>query len=104
MAHDKVSIISTALYEEVLERAYKFAPTVEADEVGGGYTVAIPDLLIHGDGPSLFAALQDLAENLLDYAADYFKRVDFFARSQNRKDHYPYLRRIVDCNDLRQIY
>ena len=74
----KVSIISTEIYEEVLERAYKLNPVVEEDEDGKGYTVSLPNLLIHGDGSTLIMALQDLAENLMDYATDYFKRIDFF--------------------------
>jgi hypothetical protein len=95
----KVSIISTAIYEEILDQAYKFHPVIEADEDGGGFTISLEDLLIHGDGPTLLAALQDLAENLMDYASDYLKRIDFFRQIENRKGHYPYLRRIAKCDD-----
>jgi AcrR family transcriptional regulator len=100
---DKVSIISTAIFEEILDRAYKFHPMIEEDEAGGGYTISLEDLLIHGDGPTLAEALQDLAENLMDYTLDYLKRIYFFRQIDNRKDHYPYLRRIAKCGDLKQV-
>ena len=100
---DKVSIISTAIFEEILDQAYKFHPEIEEDKDGGGYTISLENLLIHGDGPTLFAALQDLAENLMDYTTDYLKRIDFFRQIENRKGHYPYLRRIAKCEGLKQV-
>ncbi len=100
---EKVSIISTAIFEEVLDQAFKFNPIVEKDETNQGYTISLENLLIHGEGPTLLSALQDLAENLMDYASDYLKRIDFFRQIENRKSHYPYLRRIAKCNSLNQV-
>ncbi len=99
----KVSIISTAIYEEILDQAFKFNPVIEEDEAGGGFTISLEDLFIHGDGPNLLAALRDLAENLMDYTSDYLKRIDFFRQIENRKSHYPYLRRIAKYNDPIQV-
>lgn len=100
---DKVSIISTEIYEEILDRGYKFNPIVEGDPDDKGYTISIDELLIHGDGPTLIHALSDLAENLMDYAQDYLSRVDFFRQIENRKNHYPYLRRIAKLTDAYQV-
>lgn len=99
----KVSIISTDLFEEILKEGYPFHPTVEEDKEGLGYTVSLEELLIHGEGSTLSEALQDLAENLVDYAGDYLRRMDFFRQIENRKRHYPYLRRIAACNDIKQV-
>ncbi len=96
----RVSIISTDLFEEILDSAYKFNTIIEKDEEGNGYTISINELLIHGDGLTLPEALRDLAENVMDYASDYLKRMDFFRQIENRKGHYPYLRRIAKCNDI----
>jgi len=98
-----VSIISTDIFEEILDRAFKFNPVVEKDPDGNGYTISIEELLIHGDAPTLFDALKDLAENLMDYAQDYLTRIDFFRQIENRKEHYPYLRRIVKHKDINQV-
>jgi hypothetical protein len=100
---DKVSIISTELFEEVLNNAYKFHPLIERDTEGKGFTVSLDELLIHGDGDTLYNALQDLAENLYDYTSDYLSRIDFFMQINNRRSHYPYLRRIAGCKDIEQV-
>lgn len=99
----KVSIISTDIYEEILDRAYKFHPIVEPDPDSRGYTISIDELLIHGEGLTLYDALKDLAENIVDYAQDYLTRVEFFRQIENRKYHYPYLRRIAKLTDINQV-
>ncbi|MFA6662446.1 MAG: hypothetical protein WCS56_05390 [Bacilli bacterium] len=99
----KVSIISTEIFEEVLDRGYKFNPIIDEDPDGNGFTIAINELLIHGEGSTLIYALQDLAENLIDYAQDYLTRVDFYRQIENRKHHYPYLRRIAKLSDINQV-
>jgi len=99
----KVSIISTEIFEEILDRGYKFNPVIEKDDEGRGYTITLNELLIHGDGPSIAEALKDLAENVMDYATDYLKRIDFFRQIENRKGHYPYLRRIARYNSIKQV-
>lgn len=98
----KVSIISTSIFEEILDKAYKFNPVIEEDEENKGFTIFLNELLIHGDGTTVTEALYDLAENVMDYTSDYLKRVDFFRQIDNRKDHYPYLRRIARCESIKQ--
>lgn len=98
-----VSIISTEIFEEILDESYKFCPLVEEDEELGGFTVSLSELLIHGEGKTLRDAMKDLAENGLDYADDYLKRVDFYRQIENRKSHYPYLRRIAKCACIQEI-
>jgi len=102
-SREKVSIISTEIYEEILDRGYKFNPTIEEDPDNKGYTISIDELLIHGDGPTVIDALSDLAENLMDYAQDYLTRVDFFRQIENRKHHYPYLRRVAKLSDIYKV-
>jgi hypothetical protein len=99
----RVSIISTELLEEVLNAGYKFEPVVEKEPDDSGYTIALDNLLIHGEGATIYDALKDLSENLYEYAFDYLKRIDFFRQIHNRKDHYPYLRRIVKCLDVDEV-
>lgn len=103
LGSSKVSIISTEMYEEILDRGYKFNPVIDEDPDGNGFTISIEELISHGEGQTLIDALQDLAENLIDYAQDYLTRVDFFRQIENRKHHYPYLRRIAKLTDLNQV-
>lgn len=99
----RVSIISTEILEEMLDTGFKFKPVVEEDQEVKGWTVALPDLLVHGDGDTLYMALQDLAKNLMDYASDYLARVDFFRQIENRRGHFPYLRRIARFNEIQRV-
>ncbi|OGO81058.1 MAG: hypothetical protein A2Y21_01380 [Clostridiales bacterium GWC2_40_7] len=99
----KVSIISTDIFEEILDANYKFTPQIEEDREVGGFTISLNELLIHGEGSTLSDAMQDLAENVMDYAADYLKRIDFFRQIENRKSHYPYLRRLARYSDINRI-
>lgn len=100
---ERVSIVSTDIFEEILDANYKFHPSIEEDEIQGGFTVSLDELLVHGEGTTLRDALKDLAENVFDYAADYLKRVDFFRQIENRKGHYPYLRRLVRYSNIQEI-
>ncbi len=99
----RVSIVSTDIFEEILDSNYKFHPFIEEDQELGGFTISLNELLIHGEGTTLIDALEDLAGNVLDYAADYLKRVDFFRHIENRRGHYPYLRRLARYNDMHKI-
>jgi flavodoxin len=100
---EKTSIISTEIFEEILDNGYKFYPEIEEDTDGKGFTVSINNLLIHGDGATLFDALYDLAENLMDYSRDFLKKIDFYRQIENRKNHYPYLRRIARYDDIKKV-
>jgi hypothetical protein len=99
----KVSIISTDLFEEILNTGYKFHPVVEEDNEGCGYTVALDNIMVHGEGKTIYQALYDLSENLVDYASDYLSKIDFYRQVENRKNHYPYLRRIARCENIYQV-
>lgn len=99
----QVSILSTDIFEEILDANYKFNPLVERDEENGGFTISLRELLIHGEGISLYEALKDLSENVMDYAEDYLKRIDFFRQIENRKGHYPYLRRLARYQNIKQV-
>lgn len=98
-----VSIISTDIFEEILDENYKFHPLIEEDKELGGFTISLNELLIHGEGKTLRDAMKDLAENVLDYTDDYLKRVDFYRQIENRKSHYPYLRRLAKCASIQEI-
>jgi len=99
----KVSIISTDVYEDVLKQGFKFNPIIEKDEGNRGYTIYLNELIIHGDGSTVYEALLDLASNITDYAEDYINRFDFYRQIDNRKSHYPYLRRINMCSNINEV-
>jgi len=100
---ETVSIISTKLLEDIIDTAYKFNPVIEPDEDGLGYTVALDEVMIFGDGDTLEEAFYDLVENLIEYAMLYLEKVDFYRQVDNRKGHYPYLRRVAKCTNRDEV-
>lgn len=100
---ETVSIISTKLFEDIIGNAYKFNPVIEADEDGLGYTVALDEVMVFGDGDTLEAAFYDLTENLIEYAMLYLEKIDFYRQIENRKGHYPYLRKVAKCTNRDEV-
>lgn len=98
-----VSIISTDLLEETIDAAYKFNPIIDPDTEGHGYTVALDEVMVFGDGDTVNEAVFDLIDNLIEYTSMYFEKIDFYRQIDNRKNHYPYLRRIAKCTDRDEV-
>lgn len=101
--NETVSIISTKLLEEIIDEAYKLNPVIEPDEDGKGYTVALDEVMVFGDGDTLEEAFYDLADNLMEYTMLYFERIDFYRQIENRKGHYPYLRKVAKCINMNEV-
>lgn len=56
----RVSILSTDILEEILDSGFKFHLVVEEDQEMQGWTIALPDLLLHGDGVQILADWREL--------------------------------------------
>ena len=100
---DTVSILATKDLQYILDIGFKFNPVVEKDENDNGYTVALDEIMVFGDGETLKEGLEDLLDNTIDYAAMYFEKLDFYKQIPNRKSHYPYLRRIIKCDTREEV-
>jgi hypothetical protein len=60
------------------------------------------DLVTEMDNPE--KALKAIVEMIREYAQDYKKREELFAKSPNRAHHKPYIDEIIKCKDLWEIY
>lgn len=96
-SQDTVSIIATKDFDYILDIGFKFNLVIEKDEYENGYTLALDEIMVFGDGPTLKEALEDLINNTIDYANMYFEKLNFYKQVPNRRSHYPYLRRILKC-------
>jgi hypothetical protein len=45
----------------------------------------------------------ELAKSLLEYAEEYFEEFQLYYSSTNRKQHFPYVLRILLSNDLNEV-
>lgn len=100
---ETVSIIRTKLLDEWLDQAYTFRPVWEYDEENKLWSVTLPEIRVYTDAPTKEEAAEQLVDLVLDYCEDYFNRLDLFTALPDRRDHYPYLRRIARCRDAAQV-
>lgn len=60
----------------------------------GKYVVVCPELDLATEGDTPEAAFDDLLEMVMDYAEQYRKELDRFAKSPNRAAHAPFIKAI----------
>ncbi len=91
---DGVVLIGERFFDDLLETATIHC-TFE-DESGGGYILTNEEISdIIASGKTKPEAMHDLAEQLLEYAAEYYENYSLYSRSPNRKAHIPYVLRIL---------
>ena len=58
---------------------------------------------IIASGKTLDEAKSDMAAQLYDYALEYYTEFGLYSRTPNRKDHVPYVIKLLMTNDLTEI-
>lgn len=91
---DRVVLISDEYLSAILE-SYKIFCTVEAEEDGSIVITndAIDDIIANGS--TLAAAKRDLANQLLDYAHEFYENFDLYVKASNRRPHLAYVMKIL---------
>jgi len=96
---EQVAMLRVDLLKMVLED-YKLKPEV-IQEDDGSITLALDSLEIYANNSTSDLAAKDLIEDLKIYAKDYLDRSQLFFHAPNRKSHFPYILKILLCdNDL----
>ncbi len=91
---DGVVLIGERFFGDLLETATIHCTFEE--ESDDGYVLTneeITDIIAFGKTKP--EAMHDLAEQLLEYAAEYYENYNLYSRSPNRKAHIPYVLRIL---------
>jgi hypothetical protein len=87
-------LANVAELDELLSTTYRFRPEVDFAEQGVG--IWLPELETHGVGATLDDALADLADAMVEYAADW---VDHLRHAANHRPRAGYVRRIQLAGD-----
>jgi antitoxin YefM len=98
---EQVAMLRVDLLKMVLED-YKLNPEV-LQEDDGSITLALDSLDIYANNSTLDLAIKDLIEDLKIYAQDYLDRSQLFFHAPNRKPHFPYILRILLCDNDEEI-
>lgn len=88
-------LANVAELDELLCTVYRFRPEVDFAEQGVGIWLA--ELETHGVGATLDEALADLADAMVEYAADW---VDHLRHAVNHRPRAGYVRRIQLAGDV----
>ena len=99
--NEQVLVIRPDLEREILAR-YSLKPEV-LQEDDGSVTLALDALELAVNAPTTGEAIKTLVEDLKLYARDYIERSQLFLNSPNRRQHLPYLLRVLLCNSEAEI-
>jgi len=98
---EQVAMLRVDLLKMVLE-GYKLNPEVIKED-DGSITLALDSLEIYANNSTLDLAANDLIQDLKIYAQDYLDRSQLFFHAPNRKPHFPYILRILLCENDEEI-
>ena len=98
---DSLMLASFPFLESLIgECALTATRLIESD---GSVTLALEEIDIAVNAPTTEEALTFLSKELLEYAIDYYDRFPQWSIAPNRKDHIPYVVKILLLKDIKKI-
>ena len=98
---EEVALLRVDLLKMVLAKS-TMTPEVLHEE-NGSVTLALDQLELYSNNDSLETATLELIQDLKIYAQDYLQRPQLFLQAPNRKSHFPYVLRILLCENDEEI-
>lgn len=98
---EQVALLRVDLLKMLLND-YKLNPEI-IHEDDSSITLALDSLEMYANNSTIDLAAKDLVEDLRFYAQDYLERSQLFLNSTNRKSHFPYVLKILLCDNDEEI-
>jgi hypothetical protein len=98
---EEVLLLRRELQQETL-KAYRLQPEI-LTEKDGSVTAGINVLDIAVNKPTLDEAVNELVRELKIYAQEYIDRLQLFLNAPNRKGHFPYILRVLLCENDQEV-
>lgn len=98
---EEVLILRRDLQEYILQ-TYTLKPEVLPED-DSSITVALNEIDIAVNAPTLDEALNELVKELKIYAEDYRNQLQLFLHAPNRRGHFPYMLRVWLCDSEQEI-
>ena len=98
---EQVIMLRTDLQKLLLSN-FSLKPEVLPEE-DGSITLALDQVDISINADSLDQAKQEMAKELCLYARDYMERSQLFLNAPNRRPHFPYVLRILLCDNVEEV-
>ncbi|MDF9407069.1 MAG: hypothetical protein A4E52_01587 [Pelotomaculum sp. PtaB.Bin013] len=99
--NEEVLLLRRELQQDIL-KAYHLKPEI-LPEKDGSVTVALNEIDIAVNEPTLKKAIDELIKEMKIYAQDYIDRSQLFLNAPNRKGHFPYILRVLLCDNDQEI-
>lgn len=87
---------------QLLLEQYQFHVNVEQDE-DASYNVTDDKFDLIGWGNTKEEAIIDFAEQLVDYAEEYYQEFALYSLAPNRKHHFPYILHILTKHSIDEV-
>jgi antitoxin YefM len=88
--------------QKMLLSCFSLNPEVITED-DNSVTLSLDQLEIYVNGNTLEEAIKILINDLKFYAQDYIQRSQLFLHAPNRRSHFPYVLRILLCNNDEEI-
>jgi hypothetical protein len=98
---EEILLIRRDLQQDIL-RVYKFKPEVLPED-DGSVTLALDELDLAVNAPTIEEAVEDLVREIKFYAEEYRERPQLFLNTPIRKEHFPYILRAWLCESDQEI-
>ena len=99
--HDYMFMSNLNILESILE-PYKFTAE-KLIEPDGSVTLGLEEIDLAVNGKDEEEAVRKMAEDILEYAEDYYSDFDNWYSAVNRKSHLPYVVKALMLNDVHKI-
>jgi len=88
--------------QKMLLSSFSLKPEVITED-DNSVTLSLDQLEIYVNGNTLEEAIKILIDDLKFYAQDYIQRSQLFLHAPNRRSHFPYVLRILLCDNDEEI-
>ena len=98
---EQVLLLRVDLQKSLLSH-FSLKPEI-ISENDGSVTLSLDHLELYVNGETLVEAINLMTDDLKFYAEDYIERSQLFLHAPNRSSHFPYVLRVLLCNNDEEI-
>jgi len=98
---DNLMLMSDTQVLDLVQQCSFKAVYIREDDGSTTATLDGFDLVVNARDPE--QANDELADELIEYAQDYFDQFQLYYSSKNRKQHFPYILRVLLAQDLNEV-
>ena len=98
---DTMLLTNLDLIENIL-KVYTFSAKKYPEE-DGSITLSLNEIDLVANGSDEASARHNLAENIYEYANEYYNEFSFWSKAANRKNHIPYVIKALIIDDINKL-